>query len=264
MEPLLSSAVLSKLGAADVLLAFDFDGTLAPIVDDPSSATMRTTTRRLLAQVAQRYPCAVISGRTEHEVMRLLDGVTVWYVIGNRYLEPPEVIERRCSEVQGWLPVLKHRLLGLEGISIEDKGASLAIHYRRAADRERAREEIGAATALLGGARAIAGKEVVNVLPAGADKGAAVDRVRRQLGCELAVYVGDDSTDEDAFAAGPSVLGVRVGHAEGSAARYCLRDQEQIDELFERLLSLRPRRPASERDRSGRLAGVARDRGQEG
>ena len=128
MEPLLSSRVLSTLGTAEVLLAFDFDGTLAPIVDDPSAAAMRTTTRHLLAQVAQVYPCAVISGRTEQEVMRLLGGVTVWYVIGNRFLEPPEVIEHRCREVQGWLPLLHRELTGLEGISIEDKGASLAIH----------------------------------------------------------------------------------------------------------------------------------------
>jgi trehalose 6-phosphate phosphatase len=264
MESLLSSAVLSTLGTADVLLAFDFDGTLAPIVDDPSAAAMRTTTRRLLAQVAQRYPCAVISGRAEQDVMRLLDGVTVWYVIGNRYLEPPEVVERRCNEVQGWLPILRHELHGMEGIAIEDKGASLAVHYRRAVDREQARQAIRAAATMLAGVRAVAGKEVVNLLPAGADKGAAVDRVRRQLGCELAMYVGDDGTDEDAFSAGPSVLGVRIGHAANSAARYCLRDQDQMDELFERLLSLRARRPATERGRSGRLAGVARDRGHEG
>ncbi|MFL5294724.1 MAG: trehalose-phosphatase [Myxococcales bacterium] len=264
MEPLLSSRVLSTLGTAEVLLAFDFDGTLAPIVDDPSSAAMRTTTRHLLAQVAQVYPCAVISGRTEQEVMRLLGGVTVWYVIGNRFLEAPEVVERRCREVQSWLPLVQRELTGLEGISIEDKGASLAIHYRHAVDRDRAREAIGNVARLLESARAVAGKEVVNLLPAGANKGAAVDRVRRQLGCEVAIYVGDDGTDEDVFAAGPSVLGVRVGPAADSAARYCLRDQGQVDELLERLLSLRaPRATLRESSRHGRAAGRARDLGLE-
>ena len=104
----------------------------------------------------------------------------------------------------------------------------------------------------------------MNLLPAGANKGAAVDRVRRQLGCELALYVGDDGTDEDAFAAGPSVLGVRVGPSADTAARYCLRDQDQVDELLERLFSLRAVRSGlRESSRHGRAAGRARDRGLE-
>ena len=244
MEPILSSQVLESLAAADVLLAFDFDGTLAPIVSDPASAAMRGSTRRLLAQAAQLYPCAVISGRPEADVLRLLGGVTVWYVIGNRALQPPEQAQRLAEVVDGWRPVLRDRLAGHAGVAIEDKGVSLAIHYRHAADRERARLAIQATATLLQNVRVLQGKEAVNLLPAdGPDKSVALERVRTPLGCPRALYVGDDAGDEDVFAMGPSVIGVRVGAANNSAARWYLHDQEEVDALLDRLVALRKRKP---------------------
>src|SRR2546423_15552411 len=68
------------------------------------------------------------------------------------------------------------------------------------------------------------------------------DRLRAQVGCELALYVGDDGTDERAFAAGPAVVGVRVGSPGNSAARFYLRGQEEIDDLLESLVALRARK----------------------
>jgi trehalose 6-phosphate phosphatase len=242
MEPLIGSPALASLANANVLLAFDFDGTLAPIVDDPASAAVPQTTRRLLAQVSQIFPCAVISGRTEAELSRLLSGVTVWYAIGNRYLDLPEQMASRYDAVRTWLPVLSARLAAFEGISVEDKGAALALHYRGAADGARAQEAIRAAAESLRGVRLIPGKQVVNLVPQdAAHKGAAVDRLRVQLGCEKALYVGDDGTDEDAFGMGPEVVGVRVGAAENSLARYCLRDRDEVDDLLARLLSMSSR-----------------------
>ena len=55
--------VLRQFACSRVLLAFDYDGTLAPIVSDPKQAAMRATTRALLSEIAKRYPCVVISGR---------------------------------------------------------------------------------------------------------------------------------------------------------------------------------------------------------
>jgi trehalose 6-phosphate phosphatase len=258
MEPVLESELLSAVAAADVLVAFDFDGTLAPLVDDPAQAALRSGTRHLLAELAQRYPCAVISGRTEEQVRRLLGGVTVWYVVGNDYLARPEAADRSCRTVTGWIPALRRDLCRFESISrtrrgppaagrspeaavwIEDKGASLAIHYRHAPHRRKAVEAILSAAAALDDVRVIQGKQVVNLVPAGAsDKGAALERLRLQLGCDLALYVGDDATDEDAFSAGPHVVGVRIGHSSSSAARYFLDRQRDVDALLERLVALR-------------------------
>jgi trehalose 6-phosphate phosphatase len=162
-------------------------------------------------------------------------------VIGNRALQAADAIERYSAQVTAWRPALDV-LRRLSGVTIEDKGVSLAIHYRKAADHDRARAAIVAAAGRLQHARAIEGKEVVNLIPEGAaDKGAALDRVRRQLGCAHALYVGDDRTDEPVFAL-DGVTGVRVGDGGDSFARHFIRDQWEIDALLERLVELRPRR----------------------
>jgi trehalose 6-phosphate phosphatase len=242
MESIFAAGALEALAASDALLAFDFDGTLAPIVADPALATMRPATRHLLAQAAQLYPCAVISGRPEEDVLRLLGGVTVWYVIGNRALQPPDEVARLSSQVGGWHARLDSALSGVSGVRIEDKGVSLAIHYRNAKEHEVAVAAIREAAAGLREARLIAGKDVINLLPLGGpNKGVALARVRAQLGCASALYVGDDRTDEDVFAL-PHLVSVRVGAAADSAARFHLRDQEEVDDLLERLVALRPRR----------------------
>ena len=57
------AADLAAFASANVLTAFDYDGTLAPIAPDPASAPMRRRTRQLLGTLAQQYPCVVISGR---------------------------------------------------------------------------------------------------------------------------------------------------------------------------------------------------------
>jgi trehalose 6-phosphate phosphatase len=183
----------------------------------------------------------VLSGRPEQDVLRLLAGVTVWYVIGNRGLHPPPALERLTTDVGRWERALSNRLARIEGILIENKGVSLAVHYRRAAERERARAAIAEAAAMLGRVRVVQGKEVVIFLPEdGPDKGRSLERVRAQLGCASALYVGDDETDEDAFRL-EGVTGVRVGAREGSAARYFVNDQEEIDDLLEQLALARPR-----------------------
>ncbi|MFL5451727.1 MAG: trehalose-phosphatase [Myxococcales bacterium] len=242
MEPLLGSSLFASLEDADVLVAFDFDGTLAPLVDEPASAAVPASTRRLLGRLAHLYPCAVISGRSEADLSRLLAGITVWYAIGNRFLDSPETVERRREQVRTWVPQVAAQLSGLEGISVEDKGAALAIHYRAALDAQKAREAIWSVAEMLGEARVIPGNRVINLLPWGsADKGAAVERLSAMLGCKTILYVGDDTTDEDAFGVGANVIGVRIGESKATRARYYLHSREEVDALLERLIGLRER-----------------------
>ena len=102
----------------------------------------------------------------------------------------------------------------------------------------------------LKGARAQGGKCVFNVLPPkSGDKGEALLRAMRLLGCEHALFIGDDVTDEDAFALEPKgrVTGVRIGRKRGSAASYFVRDQEGIDELLKLLLVMRAERAPQRR-----------------
>jgi trehalose 6-phosphate phosphatase len=190
--------------------------------------------------VAQLYPCAVISGRAEPELLRLLGGVTVWYVVGNRFLDPPESASRLAPLVQRWQATLHGGIEALPGVWLEDKGTSLAVHYRDAPDRVEARLAILSAATLLENVRVVPGKEVVNLLPQdGPNKGLAIDRLRRQIGCDDVLYVGDDQSDEDAFAAA-GVTGVRVGRGQSRAAHF-IGSQEEIDELLAQLVAARER-----------------------
>jgi trehalose 6-phosphate phosphatase len=223
------------------LAAFDFDGTLAPIVPRPEDAAMRETTRERLVQVARRYPVVILTGRARTDMLRLLNGVPVLEVIGSHGLETAGTPTGRFSRlVAQWRAQVADRLKALAGVKIEDKRYSLSLHYRHADDEAEAREHIERAVADLPEARIVGGKKVVNVVPREApDKGRALLASCRRLGCERSIYVGDDVTDEDVFRlrATAEVLGIRVGCSDASAAAYCLSDQEQIDALLDALVA---------------------------
>jgi trehalose 6-phosphate phosphatase len=239
--------VLEQFACSRTLLGFDFDGTLAPIVTDPDRAAMRPSTRRLLRQVAQAYPCVVISGRSRADVQRRVRGVKVAEVIGNHGLEPWHARARARPEVRRWIPLLKEQLDRVQGVTIEDKGLSLAVHYRRSREKKSARASILAAAARLSEVRLMGGKQVLNVLPAGAPhKGLALERARARLRCDTAIYLGDDETDEDVFALDQpgQLLTVRVGRKRSSSAAYYIRTQAEIDGLLRSLLACRPGRVA--------------------
>jgi trehalose 6-phosphate phosphatase len=241
--------VLERLCRSSVLLGFDFDGTLAPIVADPDAACVRASTRRLLVELAGLYPCVVISGRAVRDVEQRLRGVALRAVIGNHGLEsatsgngtPGNGTLGVVQLVKGWRKNLEPVVAGLEGVELEDKGHSLAIHYRRSRHKEKALAELERALATLGDMRLIGGKQVLNVLPLGAPhKGTALESERRRLGCDTAFFIGDDETDEDVFGEErPGLLTVRVGASTTSRAHYCLEDQAEIDALLERLAAFR-------------------------
>ncbi len=232
---------LARYARRRLLVALDYDGTLAPIVAQPGRAAMRARTRKALRSLAARYPCVVISGRSRGDLLRRLRGLGLRQLIGNHGGEPSSRRRLLRARVRRWRASLSERLRGVGGVEIEDKGLSIAVHYRRATAPAGARAAIREAAAGLSRARLIGGKMVVNLVPAGTPhKGVALERERRRLGCEAALYVGDDETDEDVFSlpAG-SRLDVRVGRRSTSRARYYLREQAQIDLLLEALVRLR-------------------------
>jgi trehalose 6-phosphate phosphatase len=240
--------VLARFAGSRLLVAFDYDGTLAPIVSVPDHAQMRRETRRLLRAVAERYPCVVISGRAKADVSRRLEGVPICHVSGNHGLEPWAEKSQYAATVRTWVARLLPRLAECEGVRVEDKIYSLSIHYRAARHKRSALETIDHAIRGLRGTHRIHGRQVVNLIPRGAPtKGDALEHVRRLLVCDAAVYVGDDETDEDVFSRGSEtcLLSVRVGRARRSHARYRLRHQRDVDTFLRQLLALRPRRSAA-------------------
>jgi trehalose 6-phosphate phosphatase len=245
MRNILSRAnreVLQQFAWSKVLLAFDYDGTLAPIVAKPERAILRQTTRRLLDKLVRLYPCIVISGRTQRDALRRLHGVAVHEIVGNHGLEPWHATHKLADVVAGWHGLLLERLAGLRGVEIEDKVFSVAVHYRRSREKKLARKAILEAAGALAEVRIIGGKLVVNILPNGAPhKGIALERERARLGCDTAIYVGDDETDEDVFTLDQpgQLLTIRVGQRRASAAAYFITSQGQIDALLRVLLELR-------------------------
>jgi trehalose-phosphatase len=234
--------VLRRLARGRVLLAFDFDGTLAPIVADPARANLRPRTRRLLADVARKYPCVVISGRNRADVGRRLAGIPLRRVLGNHGIEPSPALPAARRAVQRWLACLKPRLAGVAGIVFDDKGATLAIHYRKSHNRPAALMAILAATADLSEARVLKGLLVVDLLPKSApNKATALQLEMRRLHCRSALYMGDDQTDEDVFALSRHLplVGVRVGRKARSLAEYYLGNQSDVDALLAELLEPR-------------------------
>jgi len=280
--------LLDAISVCNVLVGLDFDGTLAPIVDDPAQAVMSPETRRLLSELALRYPCAIVSGRPRADLLPRLAGTGVHFVVGNHGLEQDPAIsgplgrtgaemgktgaEKRSGAtippgspdsdplentiidplVWGWLTVLVEELRDQAGIVLEDKGLSLSIHYRHARDKPGARAAIRKAVARLDSVRVIGGKMVVNLVPSTApNKGQALERVIRSVGCEAAVYVGDDATDEDVFALQSidPLLTVRVGRKTDSRAAYFLKDQTEIDTFLQELIDRRAKaRPDETRE----------------
>lgn len=244
MKNILGKRELSKLGefvTPETLVAFDFDGTLAPISRDPRAAQLRKSTARLLGRIAERYPTAVISGRPRADVLARLNGAKVRAVVGNHGIEPSPDAARYHALVKQWLPLLREELKDLQGIELENKLYSLTIHYRRSRAKTRARAVIDQALAKLDGKRIIEGRLLVNVLPADApNKSSALMSLRNSLNAQHAVFVGDDLSGEQPVSSErpEQMLGIRVGRATGSSASHYLAKQADIDSLLKRLLEL--------------------------
>jgi trehalose 6-phosphate phosphatase len=241
-------AALRMLAGGGVLLAFDFDGTLAAIEERRQQATMTVRVRRRLRALARLYPCVVISGRPHHDLRRRLGDVPLTALAGSHGAEStgatPKASTARTA-VRIWATRLRQKLRRLRGVDLECKPHGLAVHYRRAEDKPSVHLAVLAAVAPLPGVRRIHGKDVIELLPVGApDKGDALALLRRRLKPRVTLYVGDDVTDEDAFRSpGPGrLLSVRVGPAEETFARYRLDAQGEVEVLLDELLRLAPSR----------------------
>jgi trehalose 6-phosphate phosphatase len=245
--------VLEQFAWSNALIAFDYDGTLAPIVVDPELAFMRPTTSKLLEKVAALYPTIVISGRAQEDALSRLAGIGLREVVGNHGLEPWCGADHLVEMVRTWRAKLEVELAALKGIQIEDKGLSLAIHYRQSREKKAARTAILRAISPLPRVRVIGGKQVVNVVPVGGPhKGIALERERDRLRCDTAIYVGDDETDEDVFALDQPgrLLSIRVGAKKASSAGYYIARQASIDGFLRSLVDLR--RSSEQRKRAAR------------
>lgn len=190
----------------------DIDGTLAPIVDDPTAAAVPDEAKEILARLAERYALVgCISGRQAVEARRLV-GLDELAYAGNHGLElmlPGDETPRLDSALAADVDAAKRFLARIDvtqlselGIRSEDKGPIQALHWRGAADEDaaEARANDVAAAAEQRGLATHRGRKVLELRPpGGADKGRAVAAFIGD-GIDAATYAGDDRTDLDAFA----------------------------------------------------------------
>lgn len=223
----------------DPVCAFDFDGTLAPIVTEPQAAALPLSTRVLIDRLASTRTCIVVSGRLRKDVLSRLSGIPFAQAIGNHGSEPWLDYGTLRRYVVAALPTLHERLNHLKGVTIEDKGVSVSIHYRNVFHRAAVIASTRQVAQSLGFAHIIPGKLVLNLLPPGAfDKAQGLLRAMEELHRCSAIYIGDDVTDERVFSLPKcyNVLGIRVGYRRDSHAALYLSRQQDIDKMLSFLL----------------------------
>ncbi|HJU24578.1 MAG TPA: trehalose-phosphatase [Casimicrobiaceae bacterium] len=229
------------------LLAFDIDGTLAPIVSQPGEARLPDAIQRCLDVLASRSDVAIVTGRAAQDARSLL-AFTPRYVVGNHGAEGVPAWAGRSSAfvqiVRGWHDALRACVsLAETGVMIEDKRYSLSLHYRQAPDWDAARRAIrDCIDRLRPNPKIIDGKAVVNLLtPDAPNKGDALRALITGSPTSSAIYVGDDDTDERVFELTlPDVLTIRVERDDSSRAALFLHDQGEVLPLLRHMVDRGP------------------------
>lgn len=231
---------LRRLLETRALLVFDFDGTLSPIVLAPDTARVPLPVARLMRTLSQHWPLAVVTGRAVADVAPRLD-FDAWAIIGSHGAEDPGYPQAVDPAALDVVRVALHAdgvgaWLKDAGVMVEDKGCSMALHYRLARDRERAHEAACRFAESFGDAIGVfEGKMVLNVVvPGSPHKGDALWRLMQRSGAEALMFVGDDVNDEPAFqVAAPDWLTIKVGRDAHSAARFFLDSTAEMPVLLE-------------------------------
>lgn len=255
-EPLLRA--LDALAASPrPLVALDFDGVLASLVDDRDAARPLERSAAAVAALAdlegeRAVAVALVSGRPLGALLRLARPPAAAALVGSHGAE-----ERLpgAEEVTAPLDAAQRALLGdvVEGVrrvvathpgtDLETKPAGAVLHTRTAdvATASAAQRAVADGPGRLAGVRAMRGKDVVELAVLDVDKGRAVSALRRRLEPTAVLYAGDDVTDEHVFAVlGDGDVGVKVGEG-ATAAQHRVADPEAVAALLEHLLAARRR-----------------------
>ncbi|HWF48892.1 MAG TPA: trehalose-phosphatase [Bryobacteraceae bacterium] len=267
--PLLShlEEIENAVGAAGFVSVFlDFDGTVSLIVPNPADAELDPEIRTILKEMAARpdFGISLISGRSLEDLRKRAALENVIYA-GNHGLEieggevrfrqpEAEALRReiRCVTLQ-----LKLALSETEGLEIEDKGLTISVHFRQVT--EHLHDWVRSVTySTVDRSRSFTcseGKMVLEVRPQVTwNKGNAVKWIVSEVlpPSALAIYIGDDTTDEDGFAALPQGITIRVGESPQTAARYVVPDVLAVGQFLDWLNHAKPNASISDSERPGR------------
>jgi trehalose 6-phosphate phosphatase len=217
----------------DQALFLDFDGTLVEIASAPNLVRVPAELPHLLGELADRLggAVAVVSGRALDELARLLapfaGGIAGDHGLERRYGDGNVTRCLTHPELDRFRPLAADFATRHDGVLLEDKGSSLALHYRQAPSLAASCHALiqEAAQASNGALAVVAGKMVIELMPRSGGKGRAIADFLADAPFRgrLPVFIGDDTTDEDGFAAVNQLGGISI-HVGGGAtiARHSL------------------------------------------
>lgn len=251
LSPELREAVRRIAGTEHLLVAVDFDGTMAPIVGRAQDARPLPRSAAAFAGLAvlPRTTTALISGRALASLREVASppvdthligshGAEVWLGPGSTELALDEDQKALLQEVRAELAAIVREA---PGTSLEDKPAGVVLHTRLAGD-DVAEDAVLAARSVLQDRKGVylkEGKRVLETSVVNASKGDGVTFLRQATGATAVLFAGDDVTDEDAFARlEPGDVGVKVG-LDFTQAQYRVEAPVHIAELLEALLQAR-------------------------
>ena len=244
----LTRALAGLAGRGSLLLALDFDGVCAPLVDDPARSRMLPGTRAALLALADAgCRVALVSGRSLESLLDVARPDPGWLVVGGHGAEVAGGRGGAGRLSQDQAVLLAHvgadveaLVAGAPGSRVEHKPTAVVLHTRLA-DTDVAAAVAAAVLAGPGarpGVHVRRGHDVVELAVVVVDKGTALQALRTQVHARAVLYAGDDVTDEDAFAVlDPEAgdVGVKVGPGP-TAAGYRVAAPAQVTGLLERLL----------------------------
>lgn len=233
---------------ATLLVAADFDGTLAPIVDNPDKVQANEESLaalRALAGMADTH-VAIASGRSLADLARHVGDVRGMHLIGSHGAESHDGVAAKASpEAMAALSRAREYIRRIAactpGSLVEDKPTGCAFHYRNVEGSTAAArvEELLSAVRQWPELTVRHGKKVVELSAVRANKGEALQSLGRHLGATCMVYIGDDLTDEDVFRTlGAGDIGIKVGEGP-TAARYHLVDTHAVSRMLMSVLRQR-------------------------
>lgn len=237
--------VIDRLADTErLLVASDFDGVLAPLVDDPASSVALPSAIDALARLgrAEATAVAIVSGRERRQLESLVPGADRFLLVGSHgaELDGTEPDDRSRALLESLVGDLVDLAGSIEGLHVERKALSVAVHFRRVVSTDRE----PAATAVerlrqAWPAKVVTGKDVVEFTIGTAHKGDALRSLGREVGATCSVFLGDDVTDEDAFAVlGPDDVGIKVGPGS-TTATHRVDSPEAAAEFLNRLAERR-------------------------